>query len=196
MNNILQRLILDYDKILVVVEMNYNGNILQNPRVYDRKYIFEESNLYYITLSERSRLCELWKTKRTRAHIHTHKCMNTHIHTHASTHTYIHSHAHIRPHAKHMRTYDKHSQATHAHTYRHSYTEHCVVSISPWRIPRERCHSDATAHIYVTLWTDCIAMSLMCCATEPFISFRNIKCLFTNFGGVKNWIFVKKRSVA
>ena len=39
-NNILQRLILDDDKILVVVKMNYNGNFSQNPRVYDSKIYF------------------------------------------------------------------------------------------------------------------------------------------------------------
>ena len=44
-NNILQRLILDDDKILVVVKMNHNGNISQNPRMYDSKYSFKESNL-------------------------------------------------------------------------------------------------------------------------------------------------------
>ena len=35
-------------------------------------------------------------------------------------------------------------------------------------------------------------MSMMCCKREPFISLGNIKCLSTNFVGVKNWICLKK----
>ena len=40
-----------------------------------------------------SESCDLWKTKRTRAHIYKHKCMNTHIHTHTQTHKHTHIHA-------------------------------------------------------------------------------------------------------
>ena len=41
-------MILDDDKIPVVVKMTCNGNISQNPRVYDSKYILKEMNLYYL----------------------------------------------------------------------------------------------------------------------------------------------------
>ena len=50
---------LDDDKIIVVVKKNYSGNIMQNLRVYDYKYIKKESNVCYTTQSERSLLREL-----------------------------------------------------------------------------------------------------------------------------------------
>ena len=116
-NNILQRLILDDDNTLIVDKMNFNGNISQNPRVRDWKHIFKERNVYYFTLSERNRPCELWESKRTRAHIYKHKCMNTHIHTHASTHAQTHIHVHIRPPAKtYTHTIKARKQHTHTHT--------------------------------------------------------------------------------
>ena len=47
-NNILQRLILDNDKIHVVVKMTNNGNISQTPRVYDSKYIYLKKGNFII----------------------------------------------------------------------------------------------------------------------------------------------------
>ena len=46
-NNILQCLILDYDKIPIVINVHYNSNISQNLRVKDSKYICKEIKLYY-----------------------------------------------------------------------------------------------------------------------------------------------------
>ena len=43
-NNILQRSIIDDYKIPVVVNVHYNGNISQNPRVKYSKYICRERN--------------------------------------------------------------------------------------------------------------------------------------------------------
>ena len=120
---------LDDDKIHVVVKINYNDNISQNPHVCDSKYIFKESN-HYLGCSSGAVLLNYEKTKRTRAHIYKYKCMNTRAHTdthtktytqtHTKTHTHIHTHVHIRTHAK---TY-KHTinaRKQHTHTYRHSY---------------------------------------------------------------------------
>ena len=47
-NNILQRLVLDDDKIPTVVNVHYNANISQNLRVKDSKYICKEIKLYYL----------------------------------------------------------------------------------------------------------------------------------------------------
>ena len=58
-NNILLRLIPNKDMIFAVLKLDYNGSISQIPGMYDCKYIFKDRNLYYFTLSERSRLCEL-----------------------------------------------------------------------------------------------------------------------------------------
>ena len=44
--------------------------------------------------------CELWKTKRTRAHIYKHRCINTHIHAHTHTHTHTRKRKHTYTHAR------------------------------------------------------------------------------------------------
>ena len=111
-------MILHDDKVLVVVKMNYNGNISQNPRMYDSKYIFKES---IFRLSERTRLCELWKTKRTRSHIYRHNAWtHTYTHTHPLTRTHILMCTYART-QKHIHKYHKRSQATHAHTYTYAH---------------------------------------------------------------------------
>ena len=99
----------------------------------------------------------------------------THTHTHTLTNTHTHACAYI------------HKQGVTLHIL--------VCSISSEGVVYH--HSDVspdgtTARVHVTLWTDCIAMSMKCCKREPFISFNNIKCLSTNFVWVKNWIFLRK----
>ena len=100
-----------------------------------------------------------------------------------------HTHTRVYPHT-HTLTY------TRAYIHKQGVALHILVSgISSEGVVYH--HSDTfpnwtTAQVHGTLWKDCIAMSLLCCKREPFISFGNIKCLFTNFGGVKNWIFLKK----
>ena len=54
-NNIFQRLILDDDKVPIVVNVHYNANISQNPRVKDSKYICTEIKLLF----RMSESCEL-----------------------------------------------------------------------------------------------------------------------------------------
>ena len=107
----------------------------------------------------------------------THTYARVPTHTLTQTHTHIYTHIHIH-HAR-------------AHIRKQGVNLHILVSgISPEGAVEH--HFGATAQIHVTLWTGCIAMSLMCCKTEPFISFEHIKCLLTNCGGVKSWIFLKK----
>ena len=78
-----------------------------------------------------SESCELWKTKRTRAHIYKYKCMNTHINTHIHTHTYTHwkyrfflicnsalDHTHTHTHTQ-IHTHSN----THTHTYTHAHKD-------------------------------------------------------------------------
>ena len=107
------------------------------------------------------------------------------IFTHTQTHTRTQTHTHTYTHT-----------CTCVHTKKQSVTLHILVSsISSEGVVYH--YSDVstdgkTARFHVTLWTDCIAMSMMCCKREPFISFGNIKCLSTNFVGVTNWIFLKK----
>ena len=92
-------------------------------------------------------------------------------HTHTQTHTYTHTHAH-------------------SYMQKQGVTLHILVSsISSEGVVYH--HSDVspdgtTARVYVTLRTNCIAMSMICRKREPFVSFGNIKCLSTNFVGVKN----------
>ena len=107
-----------------------------------------------------------------RRHIYTHAYPNT---PHWNTHTQTHARAYIK---------------------KQGVTLHILVSsISSEGVVYHHCdvYPDGTiARVHVTLWTDCIAMSMMKSKREPFISFGNIKCLSTNFVGVKNWIFLKK----
>ena len=92
---------------------------------------------------------------------HTHIGASTHTHTYTHTHTHIHSHTHARP-----------------YIHKQGLALHILVSgISSDGVVYH--HSDAftdgaTARVNVTLWKDCIAMSMMCCKREPFISFGNI----------------------
>ena len=114
-----------------------------------------------------------------RRHIYTYAYLHTHTHTQTHTHTNTHIHTHAR-----------------AYIQKQGVTLHILVSSISSEGVRYH-HSDVspdgtTARVHVTLWTDCIAMSMMCCKREPFMSFGNIKCLSTNFVGVTNWIFLKK----
>ena len=91
-------------------------------------------------------------------HRHIRARIRTHTYTHTLTYTHIHTHA---------RTYTKQGVALHI----------LVSGISSEGVVYH--HSDtfpdgATARVHVTLWKDCIAMSIMCCKREPFISFGNI----------------------
>ena len=71
-NKILQRLILDDDKIPEAVIMNYNGSF-RKTRACTIVNIFLKKEIFIIfRFASGSRLCELRKTKRTRAHIDKH----------------------------------------------------------------------------------------------------------------------------
>ena len=72
-----------------------------------------------------SESCELWKTKRTHAHIYKHKCMNTHIYIYTHTHT----HTHLPTHAN-----------THTHTYTHAHKDTRMHASGRLRAPtRTKC---------------------------------------------------------
>ena len=87
-NNILQRLILDYDKIPIVVNVHYNANILQNIRVKDSKYICKEIQLNYLECPSLVN----YEKQNARAHTYTNINAWTLIYTHK--HTHIHSRMH------------------------------------------------------------------------------------------------------
>ena len=105
--------------------------------------------------------------------------------------THTHTHAYPPP--------------THTHTDARAYvnkqgvTLHILVSsISLEGVVYH--HSDvspdgATAPVHVTLWKDCIAMSMVCCKREPFISFGNIMS-FYKFCWSQDMNILKERSVA
>ena len=127
---------------------------------------------------------------------HTYVCVPAHTHTHTYTHTHTHRHTHIHTHTHtHTHTHARTHTHTHIHARAYIHKQGVVLHILVSSISSEgalELRFGATAQVHVTLWTDCIAMSLMCCKREPFISFAHIKCLFTNFGGLKSWIFLKK----
>ena len=99
-NNILQRLIRDYDKIPIVVNIHYNANISQNSRIKDSKYICKEIKLYYLECPS------LANYEKQNAHTHTHIQSDEHSYTHTNIHTHIqactqrhtHAHKHTRMH--------------------------------------------------------------------------------------------------
>ena len=103
---------LDKDIILADVKMNYNGSISQKSRVKDSKYIFKEIKLYYLGWPIGEHPCELWKTKRTHAHVYKHTHAITHTHTYTQTHKdtrmHVKTHACTRVCARvHPRTHTK-----------------------------------------------------------------------------------------
>ena len=106
-------------------------------------------------------------------HIYMHAYPNTHTHTQTYTHTHEHSYIQKQGVTLHILVSSISSEGV---VYHHS-------DVSP---------DGTTARVHVALWTDCIAMSIMCCKREPFISFGNIKCISSDFVGVKNWIFSRK----
>ena len=111
-----------------------------------------------------------------------------HTHTLAYPHTHTYTHTHIHWH-------------TYARTYIHKQfvALHILVSaISSAGVVYH--HSDAfpdgaTARVHVTLWKDCIAMSMMCCKREPFISFGNIN-VFLQIWWSQELNILKESSVA
>ena len=112
---------------------------------------------------------------------------------------------------RHTQTYARVPAHTHTHTHIHSHTHACayihkqgvalhilVSSISSEGVVYH--HSDtfpdgATLRVHVTLWKDCIAMSMMCCKREPFISFGNIN-VFLQIWWSQELNILKESSVA
>ena len=83
-----------------VVNVHYNANISQNPRVKDRKYICKEIKLYYLECPS----LVTYEKQRARAHTYTNINALTLIYIYA--YTYTHTHTHTRKHT-HTRMHTK-----------------------------------------------------------------------------------------